>query len=354
MNICVLGAGVMGTAFTMPASDNGHAIDLVGTHLDGDLIEEMHETRMHPGLDARIGETVTPLPVAGLDGALARAALVVLGVNSHGVRWAADALAAAAGKRALPPVLMLTKGLAGDGKRLFVLPDALRAALPRSQRSTPIMAIGGPCIAGELAARRHSCVNIAGTDARALKRLAAALRTPYYHVWTSTDLIGVEVCVALKNLYALAVGLALGLLERDGVAPNDAKMHNPAAALFAQGIHETQYLVKHMGGTLRSVLALPGVGDLYVTCQGGRNSRMGRLLGLGMPYAEARATHMPTDSVEGAMLCEQVGPTVRAMTVRGTLDARRIPLMLRMIDIVIDGAAADVPWDAFFAGSTRR
>jgi glycerol-3-phosphate dehydrogenase (NAD(P)+) len=349
MKIVVLGSGVMGTAFTMPASDNGHAIDLVGTHLDGDLIEEMHETRTHPGLRARIGDTVNPLPVAGLERALASAELVVLGVNSHGVRWAAQALDAAAGRRKLPPIVMLTKGLAGDGKRLMVLPDALRAALPRSQRATPIMAIGGPCIAGELAARRHSCVNIAGTEPAALKRLAAALRTPYYHVWTSTDLIGVEVCVALKNLYALAVGLALGLLERDGVSPNDAKMHNPAAALFAQGVHETHYLVKHMGGKLRSVLTLPGAGDLYVTCQGGRNSRMGRLLGMGMPYAEARAKHMPNDSVEGAMLCEQIGPTVRAMTQRGALNPARIPLMLRMVDIVLDGAPAEVPWREFFA-----
>jgi glycerol-3-phosphate dehydrogenase (NAD(P)+) len=349
MNITVLGAGVMGTAFTLPVSDNGHAVKLVGTHLDGDLIEEMHETRVHPGLRSRIGDGVTPLPIAGLDAALPDAELIVLGVNSHGVRWAAETLGTAAGSRALPPVLMLTKGLAADGKNLTVLPEAFRKALPRRLRNTPVMAIGGPCIAGELAVRRHSCVNIAGTDARVLKQFAATLRTPYYHVWTNTDLIGLEVCVALKNVYAMAVGLSLGLLERDGDTPNDAKMHNPAAALFAQGIFETQYVVKHMGGRLRSVLTLPGAGDLYVTSQGGRNSRMGRLLGLGMPYAEARAKHMPTDSVEGAMLCEQIGSTVRAMAKRGAFDARRIPLILHMIGIVLDGTPADIPWDAFFA-----
>ena len=65
-------------------------------------------------------------------------------------------------------------------------------------------------------------------------------------------------------------------------------MHNLAAALFAQGLAETAYLVQHkLGGGIETVYSLPGAGDLYVTTQGGRNSRMGRLLGMGMPYSSA-------------------------------------------------------------------
>lgn len=346
MKIVVLGAGVMGTAFTMPAADAGHTVHLVGTHLDGDIIEEIHETRVHPRLKSRVHDAVTPFPVAGLRQAMQGADLVVLGVNSHGVGWAANVLA-----DVLPsdtPVVMLTKGLHGDGESLHILPAFFRSQLPSRLSDVAVMAIGGPCIAGELAARRHSCVVLGGKDPTKLRALAAALRTPYYHVWTSTDLIGLEVCVALKNLYALAVGLVIGLLERDGVADNGAHMHNLAAAIFAQGLYETAYLVHLLGGDVRSVYTLPGAGDLYVTCQGGRNSRMGRLLGLGMAYAQAKAQHMPNESVEGAMLAEAVGDTVRAMIHAGKLDACKLPLMLSVIDIVCHGAPVEIPWDAFF------
>ncbi|BCX04214.1 MAG: NAD-dependent glycerol-3-phosphate dehydrogenase [Candidatus Roseilinea sp.] len=346
MKIVVLGAGVMGTAFTMPIADAGHTVHLVGTHLDGDIIEEIHETRVHPRLKSRVPDAVTPFPIAGLGEAIQGADLVVLGVNSHGVAWAANVLA-----DVLPPdvpVIMLTKGLYGDGESLHILPAFFRSQLPARSSAVAVMAIGGPCIAGELAARRHSCVVLGGSDVQKLNALAAALRTPYYHVWTSTDLVGLEVCVALKNLYALAVGLVIGLLERDGIAGNGAQMHNLAAAIFAQGLYETDYLVRHLGGDMRSVYTLPGAGDLYVTCQGGRNSRMGRLLGLGMPYAQAKAEHMPNESVEGAMLAEAVGDTVHAMIRAGKLDARKLPLMLAVIDIVCHGAPVEIPWDAFF------
>ena len=332
----------------MPLTDNGHQVSLIGTHLDGDIIEEIHETRVHPGLRTRLHDNVTPYPVAALDEQLKDADLVVLGVNSHGVDWAARMLGPI-----LPegvPMVMVTKGLSGDGERLSILPNALRQGFPADRRNRlSINAMGGPSIAGELAAKRHTCVNITGPDAATIGAIAKLLRTPYYHVWTSTDLVGVEVCVAMKNLYALAVGLVIGILEKEGQHANGASMHNLGAAIFAQGMYETAYLVEWMGGQLRSVYTLPGAGDLYVTCQGGRNSRMGRWLGLGMRYAEARATHMPKDSVEGAMLAEAVGPTVRNMVRAGALDAKKIPLFLHMIDIVCDNAPTEVPWDEFFA-----
>jgi glycerol-3-phosphate dehydrogenase (NAD(P)+) len=346
--IVVLGAGVMGSAFSIPVAENGHAVALIGTHLDNDIIEEINETRVHPGLKTALPDGVTPHVTAALADQLRDADLVVLGVNSFGVGWAAQTLGPLMNPNT--PLLMVTKGLHGNGRSLSILPEALRAGFPEAKRDQlSINAIGGPSIAGELAARRHTCVQVTGPDRTQLERIAALMRRPYYHVWTSTDLIGVEVCVAMKNLYALAVGLSLGILEREGKADNGAGQHNLAAALFAQGLYETAYLVEKLGGDTRSVFSLPGAGDLYVTCQGGRNSRMGRLLGLGMRYRDARREHMPNDSVEGAMLAESVGPTVEAMLAAGQLDARRIPLFRTMIDIVCHDAPAELPWDAFFA-----
>ncbi len=350
--VVVLGAGVMGSAFTMPLADNGHAVSLVGTHLDTDIIEEIHETRVHPRLRARLRDSVAPYTYDRLGEVIRDADLVVIGVNSLGVDWAGEML-----RPVLPegtPLLFLTKGLAGDGERLHLLPHRLRMHLtPSQQQRTPLMAIGGPSIAGELAAERDTCVVITGEDAGLLERTASMLRTRYYHVWTSTDMVGVETCVALKNLYALAVGCVGGLLAKAGKASNDAVMHNLSAAIFAQGLWETAYMVDFMGGRRRSVFTLPGAGDLYVTSMGGRNSRMGWHLGQGVPYSVAKREYMPDETIEGAQLAQAIGSTVEALTAQGVLDRAALPLMLKMIDIVCHDAPVEFPWDSFFAGNVR-
>jgi len=349
-NVVVLGAGVMGSAFTMPLSDNGHQVRLVGTHLDMDIIEEIHDTRVHPRLKSRLRDSVIPFTVDRLGEALQGADLVVVGVNSLGVDWAGEIL-----RPLLPPgvpLVFLTKGLAGQDGRLQILPHALRAHLsPEQQRTVKLAAIGGPSIAGELAAGRDTCVVVTGNDAALIEQLAGMLRTRYYHVWPNPDLVGVEVCVAMKNVYALAVGLVGGLLERDGIAGNGAVMYNLAAGIFAQGLWETAYMVDLMGGQRRSVFTLPGAGDLYVTSMGGRNSRMGRHLGMGMRYSAAKAQYMPDDTIEGAQLAQAIGPTVEQMVADGTIDAATVPLMLTMIDIVCHDAPVAIPWDSFFAGA---
>jgi len=346
--IAILGAGVMGTAFSTPFADNGHTINLVGTHLDADVIEEIHETRVHPRLRVRVPDRLQPYTYDRLGEAIQGAELLVVGVNSLGIDWAAQQLS-----QVLPPdlpVLFLTKGLAGHARSLQILPHALRDGLPAALRnSVRLAAIGGPSIAGELAVRRHTCVVVTGPDQALLDKLAGLLRTPYYHVWTNTDLIGVEVCVALKNVYALAVGLVIGLLEKEGAAVNDAVMHNTAAALFAQGLWETAYLVEEMGGQQQSVFTLPGAGDLYVTAQGGRNCRMGRYLGLGMRYSEAKAQYMPDDTIEGAELALAIGATVTTMIAEGKLAGDRLPLLQTMLHIVCQDAPVTLPWERFFA-----
>ena len=348
VKILILGAGVMGTALSFPFTDNGHMVNLVGTHLDGDIIAKLQAGYPHPRLGVQVGESVKAYTYDQLSEAILGVDLVVIGVNSHGIKWAAQTLSPVLS--ADIPILAVTKGLAGDGKKLSILPDVIRANLPNAIREPiQIAAIGGPSIAQELAARRHTCVMFTSTNQKLLEQLADLARTPYYHIWTSTDILGIEVCVALKNVYALAVGLVIGFLEKANKAVNDAQMHNLAAAIFAQGMWETAYLVDKMGGKTESVYSLPGSGDLYVTCQGGRNSRMGRLLGLGIPYSQAKAEHMPNDTVEGASLALAIGETVENMIHKGDLDDIALPLLLTMIDIVCHDAPAIIPWNRFFA-----
>lgn len=348
MKILILGAGVMGTALSVPFTDNGHIVNLVGTHLDGDIIAKLQAGYPHARLGIQVGESVTAYRYDQLSQAIQGVDLVVIGVNSHGIKWAAQSLSPVLS--ADMSILVVTKGLAGDGEKLSILPDVMRANFPNTiSDRIQIVAIGGPSIAQELAARRHTCVMFTSTNQALLSHLGELARTPYYHIWTSTDIIGVEVCVALKNIYALSVGLVIGFLEKAGKAVNDAEMHNLAAAIFAQGMWETAYLVNKMGGKPESVYSLPGSGDLYVTCQGGRNSRMGRLLGNGIPYSQAKAEYMPNDTVEGASLALTIGQTVENMIHKGDLDDIALPLLRTMIDIVCHDAPAIIPWDRFFA-----
>src|SRR3954466_9546923 len=255
--IAVLGAGVMGTALTFPPADNGHDVRLIGTHLDDAIIARCRADGTHPRLGRALPPGVRPYlfgEAAAIDGA----DVVALGVNSRGVRWAGQVLAQhlRPGQR----VLMVTKGMAAGAKgdlRLF--PDMLTEDWPEHLRAgVPVAAIGGPSIAGELAARRQAAGVFPCRDAATLSYLAPLFATSYYHIWTSTDIIGVEVCVALKNVYALGVGLIPGLLEAAGGPDGSAAMHNHAAAFFAQGLVETAQLVQLMGGGLETVFSLPG------------------------------------------------------------------------------------------------
>ena len=153
--VVILGAGVMGSAFTVPLTDNGHEVALVGTYLDSDIIEEIHQSHVHPRLKSRLDDTVMPYTWDRLDEAIQRADLVVQGVNSNGVIWAAERLSGL-----LPPnvpVLALTKGLHGDGEQLGTLPGLFRSHLPADlQGKVSLNAVGGPSIAGELVELRQA------------------------------------------------------------------------------------------------------------------------------------------------------------------------------------------------------
>jgi glycerol-3-phosphate dehydrogenase (NAD(P)+) len=345
--ITVVGAGVMGTALTFPAADNGHEIRLVGTHLDDEIIASCRAERFHPRLKRHIPDAIQPFYSTGIAEGMAGADIVVLGVNSRGVHWAANAIAPHL--RPGQIILMITKGLEGspDGQ-LMILPDVVKSLLPESLASkVHFAAIGGPSIAGELAARRPTNVVFVSRDGEILPGLRKLFATPYYHIWTSTDIIGVEVCVALKNPYALAVGLAAGMLERQPPDEANAGMHNYAAAIFAQGLAETAYLVRKLGGSPETVFSLPGAGDLYVTTMGGRNSRMGRLLGKGLSYSDA-VEEMPNETIEGVDASLSIMPAVEQQIARGDIDPNALPLLRQLYQVLTRGEIADFDFDAFF------
>jgi hypothetical protein len=168
-------------------------------------------------------------------------------------------------------------------------------------------------------------------------KLCAMLETDYYHPRVSPDVIGVEICAAFKNFFAISVGWAAGHLEKMAATENRAFNHNAAAIIFDQAIRELMILVKAHGGTEQSVWGMPGAGDLYVTCQAGRNSRLGNNLGRGLTYQQTKDGPMKGDTIEGAELGVTVAATLRAMMAKQARSTRRPAPHLALLDALTRG-----------------
>ncbi len=345
--VTILGAGVMGSAMVLPLHDRGMAVHLVGTHLDDGIIASVGRNNFHPKLNVTLPQGITAFSHDELNKALGHDTdLIVLGVSSAGVDWATAKLASAM-KRSVP-VLMITKGMAVRGDSLLALPDVVQQALEaRLDFRVPVAAIAGPCIAGELAVRRPTGTVIVSRDLALAADLCARLQTEYYHPRPSLDMMGAEICAAFKNFFAIAVGWAHGRMEVMDAVENKARNNNAAAILFDQAVREMIVLTRAFGGTAESVWGMPGVGDLYVTCQAGRNARLGNYLGRGMTYSDVKSGPMKDDTIEGAELGLAVAPAIHAMAASGRLTAVAIPLTLALLKTLSHDQALEPPWAVF-------
>jgi glycerol-3-phosphate dehydrogenase (NAD(P)+) len=346
--ITIIGAGFMGSAMSWPLRDNGHEVALVGTHLDDETIESCVRDRFHPRLKRKLPDGVKPYYFKDVDAALEGTEVILSGVNSLGVRWIKDVLASRV--RPGQMVLGITKGLeVTDDGRVLTFPEVIEAGFPEGVRGlVPVAAVGGPCIAGELAGRRQTCVVFASKDPSAARDLASLFRTSYYHVWPSGELLSLEVGVALKNAYTLAPGYAYGLLEKEG-GPDaaGASMHNLASAFFAQGVREIGEFLRVLGGKPGFAAVLPGSGDLYVTTMGGRTVRLGKLLGQGKTYKEARGL-MAGETLESVEIVRAMGKLLPHLEKRGLATEKDFPLMRLLVGLIEGGSLAEPPLDDFF------
>ncbi|NUO49392.1 MAG: glycerol-3-phosphate dehydrogenase [Polyangiaceae bacterium] len=344
-SIVILGAGMMGTALAFPLADNLHDVRLVGTHLDDEIVASLKKDGTHPKLGLQVPQSVRPFFHHEIEAAAEGAQLWALGVSSAGIPWATQKLSPY--MRRGTPLFMITKGLVLEGSRLETLPDVVRASLPDSVRADiHPAAIAGPCIAGELARRVPSCVVLAGRDKRSLTQIADAIRAPYYHPFPTTDVVGAEVCAALKNAYAMGIGFAAGMHEKRGGAAGSVAMHNLESATMAQAVLEMRRIVVRLGGDPDTVSGLAGVGDLDVTTNGGRTGRFGKLLGQGLSRNEAVA------AMQGATLeCLEILAVMKSALIGGAigrLSMRELPLLGHLIDVALDGAPVHLPLERFF------
>jgi len=342
----VLGAGMMGSALCVPLCDRGHQVRLVGTHLDGEIVAALQSGRAHPTLGLRLPAAVRPMAFERFGEALEGAEVVALGVSSAGAQWAGAQL----GDRALGdrPLFMITKGLHFDGDRLLPMVEVVRAAMGAAGAGVQPAAITGPCIAGELARRVPSSVVLSGRDEGATERIAELLRTDYYRLWTSTDVVGHGACAALKNAYAMGIAFGAGLHKSRGGQPGSLAMHNYESAVFAQAVVETRRIVVALGGRAESVVGLSGVGDLDVTTNGGRTGRFGALLGEGLSVAQA-VERMEGATLECLEILAEMRRATRVMRAAGQLGPGDLPLLEHLAEVALDGVEVAVPFERFSA-----
>jgi glycerol-3-phosphate dehydrogenase (NAD(P)+) len=344
--IVIIGAGAMGTAFAFPCLDNNHDINIVGTHLENDFIDQLNKNkRIHPGLNTEIPQGINILKFDQFDTIFkSNVDLIVLGISSKGIEWVADQLFRIYKNKKLPDILMLTKGLSIYQNNYELLVDKLERLLSsKGIKEINISAVGGPCLATGLANRVHSSVVIANKDVSTAKKIASMLNTNYYHTSFSDDLHGVEVCAAVKNIFSMAVGAAKGLCSKN--ASNEIREKNylnTASALIKQSVQEMEIFVEHLKGKKETVKGLAGLGDLYVSSGGGRNSKMGSYIGEGMTFSEAKKSKMEKVTVEGADLAIEIGKKVNE-----DFDKKKLPLMLGMINAIIEDKKLEFDWQYF-------
>ena len=345
--LAILGSGIMATALTTPFTDNGHEVRLVGTHLDRDIIDSIKTTGVHPNLGLRVPDGVRAYQLEEAAEAFDGVELVMSGVNSFGVDWAGEQLAGLL--RPGMHVLALAKGMQADADgNLTILPRALVNHLPDELREqVSISAIAGPSIAGEVAIRRHTSVVFTGEDQGVLDMWQELFATGFYHVWTSTDFVGVEVCAATKNCYAFGAGFMHGQLDALGETDPQYVNFNYGAALFGQASVEMTQFMDLLGGQRTTVLGLPGIGDCFVTSMGGRNVKVGTLVGEGLTFTQAR-DRMPGVTLEGAAAIKVIGDAFERLTERGVLQPEQFPLLRHLHDVVAKDRAVNVPWKTFF------
>ena len=341
--VTIVGAGMMGSALAFPARENGHTVKIVGTHLDREIIAPCRERNRHPKFEKDFPAGVQFYPTEELDTALKNTDVVIGGVSSFGVEWFSENVLPA-----LPdgmPVLTVTKGLmdTADGK-LITYPEIWRQKLNAIGKRLSLNAIGGPCTSYELVAHDQTTVTFCGGDRKVLARLKAIMETGYYHVSTTTDVVGIESAVALKNGYALGIALTIGLNQkREGV--NSPLHFNSQAAVFEQGIKEIYRLLEFQNAlSLHNICV--GAGDLYVTVYGGRTRLVGILLGRGMNIDEAKAK-LNGVTLESLVVAERVARAVKIQVANGVLDAADFPLLMHIDEILTGRKPVNIPWESF-------
>jgi glycerol-3-phosphate dehydrogenase (NAD(P)+) len=316
--VTILGAGDMGTALTTPLVQNGHDVVLWGTERDEAIVDALRSGEPHPRLQVVLPRNVVVCSAIEADAALCEAEVVVVAITSDAVRPVLSRLAPSLGQ----PWAMVTvaKGFdAGlDGESIQLLPTTIGEFT-----SSPVVAVGGPSKANEVAQGLPTAVVFGSLDPDAMDLTRSLFETPDYRISTTSDVVGLEVAASMKNAYAIALGIADGLELQIGL-PH----HNLRAALFPIAVDEIGVLAGLLGGRAETAYGLAGAGDLLVTITSGRNRLLGERIGQGdSPAAAVRALAGRGTTIEGYAAVTFGHRLYREAVLAGTLQQGDLSLL---------------------------
>ena len=308
-NILIIGGGAMGSAFTIPSLENKNNVTITEPYNKRFIKDLSSKKKFHSALKIKLPKKLKfrkfsrNLLGENFD-------LIVIALSLPGVDFIGNELKTLKIKT---PILVLTKGLKFEKKKnkIFTISEQLK----KKYNLNNISVLKGPCLAKELARKNQTTVIIANKNISIAKAIGRKISTKYYLIEYSKDVVGVEVCSAIKNIYSMIIGAGQSL--------------NSTSNLFQKSVLEMRYLNKYFKGKDETVLGLAGVGDLYVSAAGGRNSKMGSFLGKGFTFNTAKKKFMRKETVEGEQLSREIAPFILKK-----INKKKIPLMINLIKTI--------------------
>ena len=310
-NILIIGGGAMGSAFTIPCIDNKNRVTITEPYSKIFIKNLSSKNKFHSALKINLSKKLkfrkfsSELLNEKFD-------LIVIALSLSGIDFIGKQLK---NLRVKSPILVLTKGLKYEkkNKRIWTISEQLI----KNYNASNVSVLKGPCLAKELARKNQTSVVIANKNIKIAKSIGKIISTKYYLTEYSKDVAGIEVSSAIKNIYSMIIGAGQSL--------------NSSSNLFQKSILEMKYLIKYFKGKDETISGLAGVGDLYVSAAGGRNSKMGSYLGKGFTFKSAKRRFMPKDTIEGEQLAREIAPFILKK-----INKKKIPLMVYLLRAILN------------------
>ena len=309
--ILIIGGGAMGSAFTFPCIDNKNEVTITEPYNKTFIKNLSSKKKYHSSLKINLPNKLKYKKYS-TDLLKNKYDLVVVALSLSGINFISEEFKKSNIKS---PILILTKGLKYEKKKqkIFTISEDIK----KTNKNINVSVLKGPCLAKELSNKKQTSVIVANKNIKTAKKICNMITTKYYLTETSKDVIGVEICSSIKNIYSMIIGAGDSL--------------NMSSSLFKKSINEMIYITKYFKGKIETALGLAGVGDLYVSAAGGRNSKMGSYLGQGYTFNNAKRKFMPNETIEGEQLAREIAPFVLKK-----IQQKKIPLMTKLIKSIIN------------------
>ena len=296
----------MGSAFTIPCLENNNSVTITEPYSKTFIRNLSSKNKFHSALKMKLPKKLKFIKFSK-NLLKEKFDLIVIALSLSGIDFIGKQLK---NLKIKTPILVLTKGLKYEKKndKIFTISEQLKI----NYNVKNISILKGPCLAKELARKNQTNVIIANKNINIAKKIGKMISTKYYLTEFSKDVIGVEVCSAIKNIYSMIIGAGQSL--------------NASSNLFQKSIIEMKYLTRYFKGKEETTLGLAGIGDLYVSAAGGRNSKMGSYLGKGFTFKTAKKRFMPNDTVEGEQLAHEIESFILKK-----IEKKKIPLMVNLL-----------------------